>query len=44
MRTAEDTHGPAGLGYAELPPHDRELTSYDSAEAGCAPPTADPVS
>ena len=33
MRTAEDTHGPAGLGYAELPQHDRELTSYDSAEA-----------
>ena len=23
MRTAEDTHGPAGLGYAELPRHDR---------------------
>ncbi len=33
MRTAEDTHGPAGLGYAELPQHDRELTSYDSAQA-----------
>lgn len=33
MRTAEDTHGPAGLGYAELPQHHRELTSYDSAEA-----------
>ena len=33
MRTAEDTHGPAGLGYAELPTHSRELTSYDSAEA-----------
>ena len=33
MRTAEDTHGPAGLGYAELPRHDREPTSYDSAEA-----------
>ena len=33
MRTAEDTHGPAGLGYAELPEHRRELTSYDSAEA-----------
>lgn len=33
MRTAEDTHGPAGLGYAELPTHGRELTSYDSAEA-----------
>jgi purine nucleosidase len=33
MRTAEDTHGPAGLGYAELPTHQRELTEYDSAEA-----------
>lgn len=33
MRTAEDTHGPAGLGYAELPVHKRELTGYDSAEA-----------
>lgn len=33
MRTAEDTHGPAGLGYAELPAHQRELTDYDSAEA-----------
>ncbi|WP_233211528.1 nucleoside hydrolase [Mycobacterium sp. shizuoka-1] len=33
MRTAEDTHGPAGLGYAELPVHQRELTDYDSAEA-----------
>ena len=33
MRTAEDTHGPAGLGYAELPAHQRELTSYGSAEA-----------
>jgi purine nucleosidase len=33
MRTAEDTHGPAGLGYAELPLHQRELTGYDSAEA-----------
>lgn len=33
MRTAEDTHGPAGLGYAELPSTTRQLTSYDSAEA-----------
>lgn len=32
-RTAEDTHGPEGLGYARLPPHARELTSYDAAEA-----------
>ena len=33
MRTAEDTHGPAGLGYAELPSTTKQLTSYDSAEA-----------
>jgi purine nucleosidase len=33
LRTAEDTHGPEGLGYAELPPTDRQLTAYDSAEA-----------
>lgn len=33
LRTAEDTHGPAGLGYADLPGHQRELTSYDAAEA-----------
>lgn len=33
LRTAEDTHGPAGLGYAELAPPTGELTSYDSAEA-----------
>ena len=33
MRTAEDTHGPAGLGYAELPTSDRRLTEYDSAQA-----------
>ncbi|MGY4710333.1 nucleoside hydrolase [Mycolicibacterium sp. CBM1] len=33
MRTAEDTHGPAGVGYAELPTHTRELTEYDAAEA-----------
>ncbi|MCW1960079.1 MAG: nucleoside hydrolase [Mycobacterium sp.] len=33
LRTAEDTHGPAGLGYAELPPTTQELTSYDAAEA-----------
>jgi purine nucleosidase len=33
LRTAEDTHGPAGLGYAQLPPSDRQLTAYDSAEA-----------
>lgn len=33
MRTAEDTHGPAGLGYAELPPADRRIVGYDAAEA-----------
>ncbi len=33
MRTAEDTHGPAGVGYAELPPSDRRHTEYDSAQA-----------
>ena len=33
LRTAEDTHGPAGLGYAELPSTAMELTAYDSAEA-----------
>jgi len=33
MRTAEDTHGPAGLGYAELPTTGRGLTAHDSAQA-----------
>jgi purine nucleosidase len=33
MRTAEDTHGPEGLGYATLPPTDRELTAHDAADA-----------
>ncbi|MET0453508.1 MAG: nucleoside hydrolase [Mycobacterium sp.] len=33
LRTAEDTHGPAGLGYAELPGHSGQLTDYDAAEA-----------
>lgn len=28
-----NTHGPNGLGYAELPPTDRHLTSYDAATA-----------
>jgi purine nucleosidase len=31
--TAEEVHGPTGLGYAELPSSDRQLTSYDAAEA-----------
>jgi purine nucleosidase len=33
LRTAEDTHGPQGLGYADLPEAGGELTSYDAAEA-----------
>jgi purine nucleosidase len=33
VRTAEHIHGPTGLGYAELPSSDRQLTSYDAAEA-----------
>ena len=33
LRTAEDTHGPQGLGYAQLPPYDRRPTDYDAAEA-----------
>lgn len=33
LRTAEDTHGPEGLGYARLPVSNRRLTSYDAAEA-----------
>src|SRR5664279_3151135 len=33
LRTAEDTHGPKGLGYANLPDAGGELTSYDAAEA-----------
>ena len=33
LRTAEDTHGPEGLGYAQLPWTDRQLTAHDAAEA-----------
>ncbi|MFB1295388.1 nucleoside hydrolase [Mycobacterium sp. pW049] len=33
LRTAEDTHGPQGLGYAQLPEPTTELTDYDAAEA-----------
>jgi purine nucleosidase len=33
LRTAEDTHGPQGLGYAVLPDAGGELTSYDAAAA-----------
>ena len=31
--TAEDTHGPQGLGYAELPSSSASLTEYDAAYA-----------
>lgn len=33
LRTAEDTHGPLGLGYARLPSTDRMLTAHDAAQA-----------
>jgi purine nucleosidase len=33
LRTAEDTHGPEGLGYAKLPSTNRQLTAGDAAEA-----------
>lgn len=33
LRTAEDTHGPGGLGYAVLPPTDRELSGEHAAQA-----------
>jgi purine nucleosidase len=33
LRTAEDTHGPQGLGYAELPDSSGELTDHDAATA-----------
>ena len=33
LRTAEDTHGPQGLGYATLPSTDRQLTPYDAVHA-----------
>ncbi|MDZ4234395.1 MAG: nucleoside hydrolase [Dietzia sp.] len=33
LRTAEDTHGPHGLGYARLPAPTTGLTEYDAAEA-----------
>lgn len=33
LRTAEDTHGPQGLGYAELPHSDRMVTAHNAAEA-----------
>jgi len=33
LRTAEDTHGPKGMGYARLPATDRQLTAHDAADA-----------
>ena len=33
LRTAEDTHGPEGLGYARLPVGSGQVTSHDAAEA-----------
>lgn len=33
LRTAEDTHGPEGMGYAQLPISGRRPTEYDAAEA-----------
>lgn len=33
LRTAEDTHGPQGLGYATLPSTERVLTAHDAAQA-----------
>ena len=37
LRTAEDTHGPHGLGYARLPAPTTGLTDYDAAEAWVRP-------
>lgn len=31
LRTTEDTHGPQGIGYAELPPSDRTLSERSAA-------------
>jgi purine nucleosidase len=33
LHTAEDTHGPRGLGYAQLSEPTTEMTDYDAAEA-----------
>jgi purine nucleosidase len=33
LRTAEDTHGPEGLGYARLPSTDKQPTAHDAAQA-----------
>lgn len=42
LRTAEDTHGPQGLGYAELPSTERRLAEYDAAQAWVAAAQAYP--
>ena len=42
LRTAEDTHGPKGLGYAQLPSTDRRLADYDAAQAWVAAAQAYP--
>jgi purine nucleosidase len=42
LRTAEDTHGPAGLGYAELPPCPRTLSTEDAAHAWATAARAHP--
>ncbi|RDH76089.1 nucleoside hydrolase [Mycolicibacterium moriokaense] len=36
LHTAEDTHGPQGLGYASVPSTDRRLTDHDAAQAWIA--------
>jgi purine nucleosidase len=33
LHTAEDTHGPEGMGYAQLPATDLKLAQYDAAQA-----------
>ncbi|OBK72801.1 nucleoside hydrolase [Mycobacterium sp. 1274761.0] len=42
LRTAEDTHGPQGLGYATLPSTDRQLTAHDAAQAWVSAARAHP--
>jgi purine nucleosidase len=42
LRTAEDTHGPQGLGYATLPSTQRRLADYDAAQAWIAAAQAYP--
>ncbi|MFT4199390.1 nucleoside hydrolase [Gordonia sp. (in: high G+C Gram-positive bacteria)] len=42
LRTAEDTHGPHGVGYASLPPANTALSSVDAAGAWLAAADAHP--